>query len=68
MKQTALLDRNEYREFTERVEFAVAKGHEIPHIVECISQNQFKVTLLQTEDLGLLDEITEDFKPQRVFP
>ena len=68
MKQTALLDRNEYREFTERVEFAVSKGHEIPHIVECISQNQFKVTLLQTEDLGLLDEITEDFKPQRVFP
>ena len=68
MKQTALLDRNEYRECTERVEFAVAKGLEIPHIVECISQNQFKVTLLQTEDLGLLDEITEDFKPQRVFP
>ena len=68
MKQNALLDRNEYREFTDRVDIAVSKGHEIPHIVECISRNQFKVTLLQTEDLGLLDEITEDYKPQRIFP
>ena len=64
MKQTALLDRDEYREFTQRVDYAVSKGHEIPHIVDMISANQFKVTLLKTEDLGLLDEVTEDYHPE----
>ena len=58
MKQTALLDRDEYREFTQRVDYAVSKGHEIPHIVDMISANQFKVTLLKTVDLELLDELT----------
>lgn len=54
----AILNKNDYREFTQRVDVAVSKGQEVPHIVEMISENQFKVTLLAKVDLELLDEIT----------
>jgi hypothetical protein len=33
-----------------------------------ISGNQFRVTLLAKVDLELLDNITKDVKPQRIFP
>ena len=58
MMETALLDKNDYREFTQRVDIAVSKGQEVPHVVEMISGNQFRVTLLKTVDLELLDELT----------
>ena len=64
----AILNKDDYREFTQRVDIAVSKGEEIPHIVEMISENQFKVTLLKKLDLELLDNITKDVKPQRIFP
>tara|TARA_A200000159_G_scaffold96760_1_gene89786 strand:+ start:1549 stop:1749 length:201 start_codon:yes stop_codon:yes gene_type:complete len=64
----AILNKDDYREFTQRVDIAVSKGEEVPHIVEMISANQFKVTLLKKLDLELLDNITKDVKPQRIFP
>ena len=64
----AILNKDDYREFTQRVDIAVSKGQEVPHIVEMISENQFKVTLLKKLDLELLDNITKDVKPQRIFP
>ena len=64
----AILNKDDYREFTQRVDIAVSKGEEAPHIVEMISANQFKVTLLKKLDLELLDNITKDVKPQRIFP
>ena len=64
----AILNKDDYREFTQRVDIAVSKGEEVPHIVEMISKNQFKVTLLKKLDLELLDNITKDVKPQRIFP
>ena len=65
----AILNQDEYREFTQRVDLACSKGAEVPHVVTMISANQFKVELLQTVDLELLDNLTAELdKPQRVFP
>ena len=65
----AILNKDDYREFTQRVDLAVSKGQEVPHIVEIISANQYRVTLLKTVDLELLDELTSELdKPQRIFP
>ena len=65
----AILNKDDYREFTQRVALAVSKGQEVPHIVEMISANQYRVTLLKTVDLELLDELTSELdKPQRIFP
>jgi hypothetical protein len=64
----AILNKDDYREFTQRVDIAVSKGQEVHHIVEMISGNQFRVTLLAKVDLELLDNITKDVKPQRIFP
>lgn len=65
----AILNKDDYREFTQRVDLAVSKGQEVPHIVEMISANQYRVTLLKTVDLELLDELTSELdKPQRIFP
>ena len=65
----AILNQDEYREFTQRVDLACSKGAEVPHVVTMISGNQFKVELLQTVDLELLDELTSELdKPQRIFP
>ena len=65
----AILNKDYYREFTQRVDLAVSKGQEVPHIVEMISANQYRVTLLKTVDLELLDELTSELdKPQRIFP
>ena len=65
----AILNKDEYRVFTERVDLACSKGAEVPHVVTMISGNQFKVELLQTVDLELLDELTAELdKPQRIFP
>ena len=65
----AILNKDDYREFTQRVDLAVSKGQEVPHIVEMISANQYRVTLLKTVDLELLDNLTSELdKPQRIFP
>ena len=40
----AILNKDDYREFTQRVDLAVSKGQEVPHIVEMISANQYRVT------------------------
>ena len=53
----AILNKDDYREFTQRVDIASSKGVEVPHIVETVG-DKFKVTLLEKVDLDLLDDIT----------
>ena len=53
----AILNKDDYREFTQRVDIARSKGVEVPHIVETVG-DKFKVTLLEKVDLDLLDDIT----------
>ena len=53
----AILNKDDYREFTQRVDIASSKGVKVPHIVETIGE-KFKVTLLEKVDLDLLDDIT----------
>tara|TARA_B100001996_G_scaffold352564_1_gene313332 strand:+ start:127 stop:297 length:171 start_codon:yes stop_codon:yes gene_type:complete len=53
----AILNKDDYREFTERCLTAQSKGVEVPHVVETIG-DKFKVTLLEKVDLDLLDDIT----------
>ena len=53
----AILSKDDYREFTQRVDIATSKGVSVPHLVEMIG-DKFKVTLLEKVDLDLLDEIT----------
>ena len=59
-KQEAVLNKDQYREFTERYLGAVASGHEVPHAVEYLPSGDFKVQLLVEQDLELLDNITGD--------
>ena len=54
----AILNKDDYREFTQRVDIASSKGVEVPHLVETIG-DKYKITLLEKVDLELLDDITE---------
>ena len=47
----AILSKDDYREFTQRVDIATSKGVSVPHLVEMIG-DKFKVTLLEKVDLG----------------
>ena len=53
----AILSKDDYREFTQRVDIATSKGVDVPHLVEAIG-DKFKITLLEKVDLDMLDEIT----------
>lgn len=55
-----LISKDEYREFTQRVDFAALKGVNIPHLVTKVG-DEFKITLLEEyskADLKKLDDIT----------
>jgi len=57
----AILSKDDYKTFTEKVDVASSKGVEVPHSVEyggTIGEPTFKVTLLEKMDLDMLDEIT----------
>ena len=53
----AILSKEDYREFTQRVDIASTKGINVPHLVEKVGE-KFKITLLEKIDLDMLDEIT----------
>ena len=48
----AILNKDDYREFTQRVDIASSKGVEVPHLVETIG-DKYKITLLEKVDLEL---------------
>lgn len=58
----AILSKDDYQTFLEKVEVATTKGVEVPHSVEyggTVDEPTFKVTLLdENQDLDLLDSIT----------
>ena len=52
--------RDEYREFTQKVEELAEKGHELPHLVEHEKDaDMFVIELLGDVDLEELDKIAE---------
>tara|TARA_B100000902_G_scaffold386151_1_gene428421 strand:- start:895 stop:1077 length:183 start_codon:yes stop_codon:yes gene_type:complete len=58
----ALLSKEDYETFTEKVDIASSKGVSIPYSVEyggTVGEPTFEVTLLdENQDLNLLDKIT----------
>ena len=69
VNNSAILTRDEYREFNDRVAILQGKGYDLPFEVEFIkADDTFKVTIHGEHDINELDAMTEDVKPQRVFP
>jgi len=58
MKMIATLNKEDYREFNERVDTLSNKGVDVPHIVTKLSDEQFQVELLGTPDLDELDRLS----------
>jgi len=59
--QSAILTKDDYRTFTEKVLIAKSKGVEIPHMVETLDNNEFKITLVENNyTMEELDNLTED--------
>ena len=54
----ATLNKDDYREFNERVDTLSNKGVEVPHVVTKISDNQFEIELLGSPDLDELDRLS----------
>lgn len=56
----AILNRDEYREFTSKHAILESKGYDLPHMVEHIESNDtFKITIKGNHDLEVLDNLTE---------
>jgi hypothetical protein len=55
-KQEAVLNKDQYREFTERCLDVVGSGVEVPHTVEYLNSGDFKVKLLKDEVYFLNDK------------
>ena len=69
VNNSAILTRDEYREFNDRVAILQGKGYELPFEVEFLKKDDtFKVTIYGKHNIDELDAMTEDVKPQRVFP
>ena len=58
MKMIATLNKEDYREFNERVDTLASKGMEVPHLVTKLDDEQFQVELLGTPDLDELDRLS----------
>ena len=56
---TAVLNKDDYREFTVKVDTLVSKGYELPHTVTMLPNDMFEVELLGEHNLEELDKLTE---------
>ena len=56
----AVLNKYDYRIFTERCLDAVNQGHEVPHAVEFLSNGTFKVSLLMEDTANVLTGLDEN--------
>ena len=54
----AILTKEEYREFNDRVAILSGKGYDLPHEVEYLEDNKFKVTIHGKHDMEELDSMT----------
>ena len=69
VNNSAILTRDEYREFNDRVAILQGKGYELPFEVKFDKvKDTYEVTIYGKHDIDELDAMTEDVKPQRVFP
>ena len=57
----AIVDADDYRIFNDKISIAQSKGVEIPHLVESLGENSYKITLLNnTYTIEELDKLTEE--------
>tara|TARA_Y100001937_G_C6951144_1_gene254694 strand:+ start:174 stop:356 length:183 start_codon:yes stop_codon:yes gene_type:complete len=56
---TAILSKDDYREFTIKVDTLVSKGYELPHQVTALPDGTFEVELIGEHSLEELDKLTE---------
>ena len=57
----AVLSRDDYRTFTQKVQVLESKGYDLPHIVEHIKDNDtFAVTIHGNHDVNVLDGLTDE--------
>ena len=56
---STILSKDDYREFTVRVDTLVSKGYELPHQVTALPDGTFEVELFGEHDLDELDRLTE---------
>jgi|TARA_B100001939_G_scaffold248482_1_gene215569 hypothetical protein len=57
----AIVDADDYRIFNDKIGIAQSKGVEIPHLVESLGENSYKITLLNnTYTIEELDKLTEE--------
>jgi len=54
----AILTEDEYREFNDKVNILTGKGYDLPHEVEYIEKNMFKVTIHGKHNMDDLDKMT----------
>tara|TARA_B100000579_G_scaffold426235_1_gene433135 strand:+ start:811 stop:984 length:174 start_codon:yes stop_codon:yes gene_type:complete len=54
----AILTKDEYREFNDRVAILSGKGYDLPHEVEYLEDDKFKITIHGKHDMDELDSMT----------
>ena len=55
----AILNRDDYRTFNEKVQVLESKGYDLPHMVEYLNvDDYFKVTIQGNHDLDVLDDLS----------
>lgn len=57
----AILNRDDYRTFTQKVQVLESKGYDLPHMVEHKrGSDTFTVTIKGNHDVAVLDGLTDD--------
>ena len=55
----SILDRDDYRTFTQKVQILESKGYSLPYMAEKI-EDKFKVTIHGEHDIATLDKLCDD--------
>jgi hypothetical protein len=58
MKHTAILNKKDYKEFTEQIDNLSSKGFNLPYTVEYLQDDKFKIEVTTDYDLDELDKIS----------
>ena len=58
MKHTAILNEDDYRDFTLQVDKLSELGFKLPHTVEHLQNGKFKIDVITELDLDELDKIS----------
>lgn len=58
MKHTAILNKKDYKDFTEQIDNLSSKGFNLPYTVEYLQDDKFKIEVTTDYDLDELDKIS----------